>query len=114
MPPAEIPALDLTALDGVDAAEEVAGPGAAQVGEGLGDGHLDILRRDLVGGPLGIDALEPLDHLVAGSPGERQARSLRIELRKACAATRPSIVRATPERLVARIGVVAAAGDVAA
>ncbi len=82
VPAPEVPALGAATIIGIDAAEEVAGTGAAQVGEGLGDRHLDVFGGDLVGGALRIDALEPLDHPVAGSPGERQARPFAVELRK--------------------------------
>ena len=82
VPPAEVPPLGRPVLDHVDAPEEVSGARAAQVGERLGDGHLDVLTGDLVGGTLGIDVLEPLDHQVTRLAGERQARPFQFELRE--------------------------------
>ena len=56
----------------VDAAEEVARAGRVEVLQRLLDGDLDVLRRELVGGALRVDALEAFDHPVPGRARERQ------------------------------------------
>ena len=76
VPAAEIPAIALH----IDAPEEVAGTGTGQVGERLGDGHLDVLGGDLVGCALGIDALQPGDHPIPAASSERQARPFCFQL----------------------------------
>ena len=81
---AEVPALGAAApsvLHRVDAAEEVAGAGRAQVGERLADGHLDVLGRDLVGGRLRIDARDSRSIIRSRAPpGECQARPFGVEV----------------------------------
>jgi hypothetical protein len=66
----------------VDAPEEVAGARTAEVLEGIGDGHLDVLLGDLVGGAVGIDRFQALDHPVARSARRPQSSTLLIELGK--------------------------------
>jgi hypothetical protein len=48
-----------------DASEEVGRAWEFEIGQGLGDGHLDVLARDLVGGRRGINGAQSRHHLVA-------------------------------------------------
>ena len=66
---ADVPPLDRAAVGRrfVDAAEELAGAGGTQRVERLPDRHLDVLGGDLVGGGVGVDPLEALDHLGPGT-----------------------------------------------
>ncbi len=66
----------------VDPPEEVAGPGTPQVIECFGDGDLDVVLRDLVGGTVGVDGLQPGDHPVSGRARVHQLRSLGGEVGK--------------------------------
>ena len=65
---------------GVDAPEEVAGAGRAEVLERLLDRHLDVLGRELVGRALRVDALQALDHPVPGRAREGQPLALDRQL----------------------------------
>ncbi len=72
VPPADVPLLADRTLARVDAAEELAGARRAEVVERFLDGDLDVLRSELIGRAVWVDALQPLDHPVSGRGGERQ------------------------------------------
>ncbi len=76
--------LDVTAPDVplVDAPEEVACSGSAEILERVGDGDLDVLLGDLVGSALGVDGLEPLDHAISRPSREGQTVPLGDEVGK--------------------------------
>ena len=79
----DVPATDVPPVAGlVDPPEELAGAWRAEILERLGDGDLDVLLRDLVGGAVRVDRLEPLDHRVAARARVGQPLALALEVRE--------------------------------
>ena len=74
----DVPAIGLV----VDPPEEVTGTRIRQIGECVGDRHLDVLLGDLVGRSLGIDPREPFDHAVARGAREPEMGALLRQVRE--------------------------------